>query len=61
MITRCSEKATSSAVSGLPEWNLRSGLSLKVKVLPSSLTDQLSAAFGTSVVMSPISSPISRS
>ena len=38
MITRCSENATSSAVSGLPEWNFWPGRILSVIVLPSSLT-----------------------
>jgi hypothetical protein len=35
---RCSEKAASSAVSGLPEWNLMPGRILNWKVLPSSET-----------------------
>ena len=41
---RCSDQATSSAVTGLPEWNFCPARILKVKVLPSSLTDQDSAA-----------------
>jgi hypothetical protein len=38
LITRESEKATSSAVTGLPEANFRFGFRTKVKVLPSSPT-----------------------
>ena len=33
--TRCRENSTSSAVTGAPDWNLRFGRILKVKVLPS--------------------------
>ena len=43
-ITRRSEYSASAAVTGLPEANLAFGFILKVKVLPSSDTDQLSAS-----------------
>src|SRR5918992_409343 len=52
LITRCSEKATSSAVSGLPEWKVRSGRILSVIVRPSSLTVWLSATPPVSVAVS---------
>ncbi len=38
LITRRSEKATSSALTGLPEWKVWPGRILSVMVLPSSLT-----------------------
>ena len=38
LITRCREKATSSARTGLPEWKVRPGRILRVIVRPSSLT-----------------------
>ena len=50
--TRCRENSTSSAVTGAPEWNLRFGRILKVKVLPSGDTVQDSATPPTSLVRS---------
>ncbi len=50
--TRCSEKAMSSAVTGAPLSNFWFGRSLKVKVLASGDTVQLSATPPTSLVMS---------
>ncbi len=52
LITRCSENATSSARTGLPEWNLRPGRIFNVMVRPSSLTVLLSATPPTSFAVS---------
>jgi hypothetical protein len=59
--TRCRENSASSAVTGAPEWNLRFGRILKVKVLPSGDTVQDSATPPTSLVMSSASKRSSRS
>ena len=45
LITRCSDQAASSAVSGLPLWKTMPSRTLNVKVLPSSAICQLSATW----------------
>ncbi len=50
--TRCKENSTSSAVTGPPDWNLRFGRILKVKVLASGDTVQDSATPPTSLLRS---------
>ena len=52
LTTRASEKAASSAVTGLPDVKVRPGRILNTMVLPSGLTVQLSATPPTSLVMS---------
>src|SRR5882757_5923739 len=50
--TRCRENSTSSAVTGAPDWYLRFGRILKVKVLPSGDTVQEAAMPPTSLLRS---------
>ena len=59
--TRWSEKATSSAVIGLPDSNFASSRRWKVMLLPSGATSQLVASTGTSLVGSARSGVSSRS
>ena len=61
LATRRSEKTTSSAVTGFPEWNVSPGRMENVMTLPSPLTSQLSATPPTSVARSSGSYIIRRS
>ena len=61
LTTRRSENTTSSAVTGLPEWNVSPGRMVNVMTLPPSPISQLSATPPTSVVMSSGSYIIRRS